>query len=309
MAEVTANLVRELREKSGAGMMDCKKALVESNGNVEEAIDWLRKKGLAAAAKKSGRVAAEGLVGVATAGATASLVEINAETDFVARNDKFQDLVRNVAKLAIEKPYTAEELKSVQYNAEHTVETEITHLIATIGENMNLRRVTRLSVPQGHISSYIHNATAPGLGKIGVLVAIESAADAEKLNDLGKKIAMHIAAASPIALSIEEVDAADLEREKSVLTEQARASGRPEEIIQKMVEGRIRKFYEEVVLLEQVFVLDGQSKVSDVVEAAAKELGTPVKLAGYVKYTLGEGIEKAESDFAAEVHAQATGSR
>lgn len=309
MAEVTAGLVRELREKSGAGMMDCKKALVESNGNVEEAIDWLRKKGLAAAAKKSGRIAAEGLVGVATSGTTASLVEINAETDFVARNEKFQDLVRNVAKLAIDKTFTVDELKGTQYNTEHTVEGEITHLIATIGENMNLRRVTRLSVPQGVISSYIHNATAPGLGKIGVLVALESEANPDKLNELGKKIAMHIAAASPIALSIAEVDSSDLERERSVLVEQARASGRPEEIIQKMVEGRIRKFYDEVVLLEQTFVLDGQTKVSDVVEATAKELGSPIKLASYVKYTLGEGIEKAESDFAAEVHAQATGSR
>lgn len=309
MVEITAGLVRELREKSGAGMMDCKKALIEANGKIEDAIDWLRKKGLAAAAKKAGRIAAEGLVGVASSGTSAALVEINAETDFVARNEKFQALVHNVADLAAKKSMSLEELKSAQYNAEHTVDSEITHLIATIGENMNLRRSVRLSVPHGVISSYIHNATAPGLGKIGVLVALESTADATKLNELGKKIAMHIAAASPIALSIEEVDASDLERERSVLVEQARASGRPEEIIQKMVEGRIRKFYEEVVLLEQTFVLDGQTKVSDVVAQASKDLGAPVKLTSYVKYTLGEGIEKTETDFAAEVHAQATGNK
>lgn len=307
MVEITAGLVRELREKSGAGMMDCKKALIETGGHVEEAIDWLRKKGLAAAAKKAGRVAAEGLVGIASSGTSAAMVEINAETDFVARNDKFQALVRNVAEIAEKKEMSLEELRSAQYNAEHTVDLEITHLIATIGENMNLRRSVRLSVSQGVISSYIHNATAPGLGKIGVLVALESSADVAKLNELGKKIAMHIAAASPIALSIEEVDASELERERAVLVEQARASGRPEEIIQKMVEGRIRKFYEEVVLLEQTFVLDGQTKVSDVVEQASKDLGAPVKLVSYVKFTLGEGIEKAESDFAAEVQAQAAG--
>lgn len=309
MAEISAALVRELREKSGAGMMDCKKALTETNGNVEEAIDWLRKKGLAAAAKKAGRVAAEGLVGVATNGTKGAIVEINAETDFVARNEQFQAMVRNITEIALKGADSADALKTAQYDNANTVEGEITRLIATIGENMNLRRTQSLSVSQGAISSYVHNATAPGLGKIGVLVALESAAPADKLNELGKKIAMHIAAANPLALTVEEVDPTALERERTVLIEQARATGRPEEIIQKMVEGRVRKFYEEVVLLEQTFVLDGQSRVSDVVDQASKELGSPIKLAGYVKYTLGEGIEKEESDFAAEVAAQASGTR
>lgn len=309
MAEITAALVRELREKSGAGMMDCKKALTETNGNIEEAIDWLRKKGLAAAAKKAGRVASEGLIGVVTNGTKGAIVEINAETDFVARNDQFQGMVRNVAEIALDGEHSIDSLKTAKYDDANTVEGEITRLIATIGENMSLRRTKSLSIPQGVVSSYIHNATAPGLGKIGVLVALESDAPADKLTELGKKIAMHIAAANPLALSIEEVDPTDLERERTVLIEQARTTGRPEEIIQKMVEGRVRKFYEEVVLLEQTFVLDGQTKVSDVVAQASKELGSPVKLAGYVKYTLGEGIEKEESDFAAEVAAQASGNR
>lgn len=309
MAEITAALVRELREKSGAGMMDCKKALTETNGNIEEAIDWLRKKGLAAAAKKAGRVASEGLIGVVTNGTKGAIVEINAETDFVARNDQFQGMVRNVAEIALDGEHSIDSLKTAKYDDANTVEGEITRLIATIGENMSLRRTKSLSIPQGAVSSYIHNATAPGLGKIGVLVALESDAPADKLTELGKKIAMHIAAANPLALSIEEVDPTDLERERTVLIEQARTTGRPEEIIQKMVEGRVRKFYEEVVLLEQTFVLDGQTKVSDVVAQASKELGSPVKLAGYVKYTLGEGIEKEESDFAAEVAAQASGNR
>lgn len=309
MAEISAALVRELREKSGAGMMDCKKALTETNGNVEEAIDWLRKKGLAAAAKKAGRVAAEGLVGVATSGSKGAIVEINAETDFVARNDQFQAMVRNITEIALAGAHTTDSLKTAKYDDANAVEGEITRLIATIGENMSLRRTQSLSVANGVVSSYIHNATAPGLGKIGVLVALESTASADKLNELGKKIAMHIAAANPAALTIDEVDPTSLERERTVLIEQARATGRPEEIIQKMVEGRVRKFYEEVVLLEQTYVLDGQTKVSEVVEQAAKEFGAPIKLAGYVKYTLGEGIEKEESDFAAEVAAQASGNR
>ena len=305
MAEITAGLVKDLREKTGAGMMDCKKALVENDGNLEEAVDWLRKKGLAAAAKKAGRVAAEGLVGVATSGTTGAIVEINAETDFVARNDQFQSFVSAVSDLALKKDYDVDTLKAEKYNSEQTVEGQITHLIATIGENMNLRRSARLTVSQGVISSYIHNATAPGLGKIGVLVALESAADASKLNELGRKIAMHIAAASPIALKIEDVDSSVLDRERNVLVEQARASGRSEEIIQKMVEGRIRKYYDDVVLLEQTFVLDGQTKISQVIEQASKDLGSPITLTAYVKFTLGEGIEKVESDFAAEVQAQA----
>lgn len=309
MAEITAGLVRDLREKSGAGMMDCKKALVENNGNLEEAVDWLRKKGLAAAAKKAGRVAAEGLVGVATSGTAGAIVEINAETDFVARNDQFQGFVSAVADLALKKECDIDSLKAEQFNAEQTVEGQVTHLIATIGENMNLRRSARLTVSQGVVSSYIHNATAPGLGKIGVLVALESAADASKLDELGRKIAMHVAAASPIALKIEDVDPSVLDRERNVLIEQARASGRPEDIIQKMVEGRVRKYYDDVVLLEQAFVLDGQTKISQVVEQASKDLGSPVTLTAFVKFTLGEGIEKVVTDFAAEVQAQVAGTK
>lgn len=309
MAEITAGLVRDLREKSGAGMMDCKKALVENNGNLEEAVDWLRKKGLAAAAKKAGRVAAEGLVGVATSGVAGAIVEINAETDFVARNDQFQGFVSAVADLALKKECDIDSLKAEQFNAEQTVEGQVTHLIATIGENMNLRRIARLTVSQGVVSSYIHNATAPGLGKIGVLVALESAADASKLDELGRKIAMHVAAASPIALRIEDVDPSVLDRERNVLIEQARASGRPEDIIQKMVEGRVRKYYDDVVLLEQAFVLDGQTKISQVVEQASKDLGSPVTLTAFVKFTLGEGIEKVVTDFAAEVQAQVAGTK
>ncbi len=309
MAEITAGLVKELREKTGAGMMDCKKALVENNGQVEEAVDWLRKKGLAAAAKKAGRVAAEGLVGVSTSGTAGAIVEINAETDFVARNDQFQNFVAAVSTLALKKEYDVEALKTEKYDSEQTVEGQITHLIATIGENMNLRRCARLSVSQGIVSSYIHNATAPGLGKIGVLVALESAGDATKLNELGKKIAMHVAAASPIALKIEDVDPSILDRERNVLIEQARASGRPEDIIQKMVEGRVRKYYDDVVLLEQTYVLDGQTKISQVIEQTSKDLGSPITLTGYVKFTLGEGIEKVATDFAAEVQAQVAGTR
>lgn len=309
MAEITATLVRDLREKTGAGMMDCKKALNETNGNLEEAVDWLRKKGLAAAAKKAGRVAAEGLVGVATQGTTGAAVEINAETDFVARNANFQSMVSQATEIACQKDHTVDSLKAAAFKGESaTVEGEITRLIAVIGENMNLRRVTRLSVNNGIVCSYVHNATAPGLGKIGVLVALESTGNTDKLNELGKKIAMHVAAANPQALRIADVNAADLDRERNVLVEQARASGRPEEIIQKMVEGRIRKYYEEVVLLEQTFVLDGQTKISEVVAQAAKEIGAPIELTGYVRYALGEGIEKTVSDFAAEVQAQVASS-
>lgn len=309
MAEISASLVRELREKSGAGMMDCKKALVENNGNLEEAVDWLRKKGLAAAAKKAGRVAAEGLIGVATSGNVGAIVEINAETDFVARNDKFQSFVTQTTEAALQKEHTVDSLKTAPVAGYDSVETGLTQLIAVIGENMNLRRVDRLSVTQGVVSSYIHSATAPGLGKIGVLIALESTGNADKLNELGKKIAMHVAASTPLALNIADVDASILEREKNVLIDQARTSGRPEEIIQKMVEGRVAKFYEEIVLMEQAFVIDGKTKISQVVENAAKEIGAPIKLTGFVRFTLGEGIEKEESDFAAEVQAQAAGNR
>jgi len=306
MAEITPNLVRELREKSGAGMMDCKKALVENNGDLEAAVDWLRKKGLAAAAKKAGRVAAEGLVGVAASGNAAAVVEINAETDFIARNPQFQAMVLQAAEIAAAKEHTVESLAQAPFKGEAaTLSEEITRLIAVIGENMNLRRVERLSVANGVVATYVHNATTPGLGRIGVLVALESTGDAAKLQDLGRKIAMHVAAATPQSLDVASLDPLALERERAVLVDQARASGRPEEVIQKMVEGRVRKFYEEVVLLEQVFVIDGKTKIADVVEQFSKEIGTPVVLKGFVRYNLGEGIEKEETDFAAEVQAQA----
>jgi len=266
----------------------------------------LRKKGLAAAAKKAGRVAAEGLVGVAASGNAAAVVEINAETDFIARNPQFQAMVLQAAEIAAAKDHTVESLAQAPFKGEAaTLSEEITRLIAVIGENMNLRRVERLSVANGVVATYVHNATTPGLGRIGVLVALESTSDAAKLQDLGRKIAMHVAAATPQSLDVASLDPLALERERAVLVDQARASGRPEEVIQKMVEGRVRKFYEEVVLLEQVFVMDGKTKIADVVEQFAKEIGTPVVLKGFVRYNLGEGIEKEETDFAAEVQAQA----
>ncbi|AUN29842.1 translation elongation factor Ts [Niveispirillum cyanobacteriorum] len=302
MAEITAALVKDLREKSGAGMMDCKKALTEANGDVEAAIDWLRKKGLAAAAKKAGRVAAEGLVGVAANGLSGAAVELNAETDFVARNDAFQAAVATVTKLALDTDGSLDSLKAAAYpGTGRTVADELPNLVATIGENMNLRRVAKLSVTDGVVSSYVHSALVPGLGKIGVLVALESTGDKAALADLGKQIAMHVAAARPEALDIADVSTANLERERAVLIEQARASGKPENIIEKMVEGRVRKYYEEVVLLEQLYVIDGETKIRKVVENAAKTIGAPVTLTGFVRFQLGEGIEKEQSDFAAEV--------
>jgi elongation factor Ts len=304
MAEVTAQLVKDLREKTGAGMMDCKKALAETNGDMEAAIDWLRKKGLSAAAKKSGRVAAEGLVGVATIGNVGAAIEINAETDFVARNVMFQDFVDAAAKIALEVKGDIEVLKTKPHPGEsRTVAEQLTHLIATIGENMAIRRAAALAVDKGVVTSYIHTATRPGLGRIGVLVALESTGDAEKLTALGKQIAMHVAAANPQFLSIADVDNASLEREKGIYRDQATASGKPADIVEKMVVGRVRKYYEEVVLTEQPYIMDDKSKVSQAIEKAAKEIGAPVKLAGFVRFGLGEGIEKEEKDFAAEVAA------
>ncbi|HWA46020.1 MAG TPA: translation elongation factor Ts [Hypericibacter adhaerens] len=305
MAEVSAALVKELREKTGAGMMDCKKALNETAGDLEQAVDWLRKKGLAAAAKKSGRVAAEGLVGVAAEGTHGAVVEVNAETDFVARNEQFQDFVRKVTAIAAAKGADIAALAQQAYPGEgKSVAEKLTQLIATIGENMNLRRAAEVKVGQGIVASYVHNATVPGLGKIGVLVGLESTGDKEKLTALGKQLAMHVAAANPQALTIAEVDPKQLERERSILAEQARASGKPEEIIAKMVEGRLRKYYEDVVLLEQLYVVDGESRVKQIVEQAAKTVGAPVKLVGFVRMALGEGIEREQKDFAAEVAAQ-----
>ncbi|HVY99366.1 MAG TPA: translation elongation factor Ts [Dongiaceae bacterium] len=295
MAEITAALVKELREVSGAGMMDCKKALAENGGNLENAVDWLRKKGLAAAAKKAGRVAAEGLVAVVPADKKAVLVEVNSETDFVARNEKFQDFVSTVAKLALGAA-DIEALKNAKTPEGPTVAEKLTQLVATIGENMNLRRMAALSVKDGVVATYMHNATVPNMGKIGVLVALESTGDKAKLAALGKQLAMHVAAANPQALDIGSVSAADLDRERAVLAEQARASGKPEEIIAKMVEGRLRKYYEDVVLLEQLYVIDGESRVKQIVEKAAKEVGAPVKVTGFVRMALGEGIQKEQAD-------------
>jgi elongation factor Ts len=299
---MSAQLIKELRERSGAGMMDCKKALDEAKGDIEAAIDFLRKKGLAQAAKKSGRVAAEGLVAVVSTGANAAVVELNSETDFVARNEQFQTLVHEVANEALASGTDIEALKKQKMGATgKTVEEAITNAIATIGENMNLRRVETLNVKSGVVASYVHGAVKPGLGKIGVLVALESTGKAEVLNALGKQIAMHVAAAKPEALNRESVDAGALERERKVLIEQAVASGKPPEVAEKMVEGRIRKYYEEVVLLDQLFVIDGKTKIADVVKAAEAEAGAPITLSGFVRFGLGEGIEKAEDDFAAEV--------
>lgn len=304
MAAVTAAMVKELREKSGAGMMDCKKALGETDGNIEAAIDWLRTKGLAAAAKKSGRVAAEGLVAAATEGNKGALIEVNAETDFVGRNADFQGFVSTLGGLVLKNGDDIDALKGLAYpGTDRTVEEQLTHNIATIGENMSIRRAATISVDNGVVVPYVHSAVVPGLGKIGVLVALESTGDADKLADLGKQIAMHIAATSPQSLSTDDLDPEVVERERTVLVDQAKASGKTEEIAQKMVEGRIRKFYQEVVLLEQTFVIDNETKISKVVENAAKEVGAPVKLVGFRHFVLGAGIEKEQEDFAAEVAA------
>ncbi len=308
MAEVTAALVKELRDRTGAGMMDCKRALGDSGGDIETAVDWLRKKGLSAAAKKAGRVAADGLIGAAIrggAGAAGALVEVNSETDFVARNQAFQGFVRTVGELARDRDGALETLLRTPYpGSERTVEEELTHLIATIGENLVLRRSTRLAVAPGGVFSYVHNALGPGIGKIGVIVALESEAPAGPLADLGKQLAMHVAAANPLYLDIASVPASALERERDVLREQARASGKAEGIIERMVDGRLRKFYEEFVLLEQIFVVDQETRIAKVVEAAARAAGAPIRVTGFARFALGEGIERQRTDFAAEVAAQ-----
>ena len=303
MAEITAASVKELRERTGAGMMDCKKALAENNGEMEASVDWLRAKGLAAAAKKAGRTAAEGLVGVAVAGTKGAVVEVNSETDFVAKNEQFQAFVRDVANLALSTGNDVESLKSAAYPSGGTVEEKLTDNIATIGENQSLRRTAVLEVPQGAVVSYVHNAVVPNLGKIGVLVALESAAAADALTALGKQLAMHIAAANPLALDADGLDADLLAREKAIATEKANESGKPANIVEKMVEGTIAKFRKENALLSQLFVIDGKTPVADVVAAAAKDAGSPITLTAFKRFQIGEGIEKAESDFAAEVAA------
>ncbi len=300
MAQITAAMVKDLREKTGAGMMDCKRALAETDGEMEAAVDWLRKKGLAAAAKKSGRVAAEGLVGVATAPRAAAVVEVNAETEFVARNEAFQGFVETVAKIALEVGEDLAAINAAPYpGTGRSVAEELTHLIATIGENMSLRRARVLRIPQGAVATYIHQPLKPGLGRIGVAVAVGAASELEGLELLGRQLGMHIAAARPDAIDTDAVDPAALARETAILADQARTSGKPEAIIEKMVEGRVRKYYEEVVLLEQVWVHDGESRV----KAVLKKAGATV--ADFARFALGEGIEKQASDFAAEVAATA----
>ena len=303
MADITAAMVKDLREKSGAGMMDCKKALTENGGDMDAAMDWLRTKGLAAAAKKSSRTAAEGLVGVATSGTRGAAVEVNSETDFVAKNDQFQDFVREVTQIALATGDDVEALKNEAMPSGTTVADVLTNNVATIGENQSLRRAKRLEVSKGAVVSYMHNQQSPGLGKIGVLVALESEAPDEVLQGLGKQLAMHIAAAFPKALNEGDLDEAEIERERAIAAEKASESGKPAEIIAKMVEGSIAKYRKEHALVSQLFVMDGKTKISDVVAKAGKDAGVAIVLKDYVRFQLGEGIEKEASDFAAEVAA------
>ena len=307
MAQITAALVKELREKTSAGMMDCKKALNETNGNLEAAADWLRTKGIAKADKKASRVAAEGLVAVALDGTTGAVVEVNSETDFVARNDGFQAAVKEVAQLALA-ANSNEELAAAKTASGDDVTEHFKKLVGKIGENMSFRRMAKLSVTDGVVAGYIHNAVTDGMGKIGVLVALESAGDKAKLEDLAKKIAMHVAATNPLALSVDDLDTAVVQKERDMLKAEAIESGKPEAIVDKMVEGRMQKFFKESVLLTQIFVMDGERAIAKVIEDEAAALGTDVKMRGYVRMGLGEGIEKKEEDFAAEVAATLKGS-
>jgi elongation factor Ts len=303
MADITAAMVKDLREKSGAGMMDCKKALNETAGDMDAAMDWLRTKGLAAAQKKSSRTAAEGLVGVAVSGTRGAAVEVNSETDFVAKNEQFQQFVREVTHIALATGDDIEAIKAVAMPSGTTVAEVLTNNIATIGENQSLRRAKRLEVSQGAVVSYVHNQQATGLGKIGVLVALESAASEDVLQGLGKQLAMHIAAAFPKALNEEDLDEAEIERERAIATEKFTAEGKPADRIPGIVEGSLNKYRKEHALVSQLFVMDGKTKISDVVAKAGKDAGSPITLTGYVRFQLGEGIEKETSDFAAEVAA------
>jgi len=304
MADITASMVKELREKTGAGMMDCKSALNETGGDMEAAVDWLRTKGLAKAAKKAGRVAAEGLIGVVANGNAGAVVEVNSETDFVARNEQFQKMVADIASVALANEGDFDKLIATNYpGASKSVKDYVTEMVGTIGENMNVRRAGYISVSEGVVAAYVHNQAAPGLGKIGVLVGLESSGDKAKLLELGRQIAMHIAATNPLSTRKEDLDPAVVERERNVLIAEAKESGRPDNIIEKMVEGRIRKFYEEVVLLSQAFVVNPDETVEKAVKAAEAGIGAPINVIGFVRFALGEGIEKEESDFAAEVAA------
>jgi len=305
---ISAAQVKQLREMTGAGMMDCKAALHETQGDMEAAVDWLRKKGIAKADKKAGRTAAEGLVGVAASGAKAAVVEVNSETDFVARNEAFQTLVANIATIALDGDGSVDAVGAAAYpTGDKNVADTIKDAIGTIGENMALRRAAVLSVDKGVVASYVHNAVADGLGKLGVLVAIETAGDKEKATAFGRQVAMHVAATNPLALTASEVDGAAVEREKAIFSDQARQSGKPENIIEKMVEGRMRKFFEEVVLLSQAFVMNPDQTVEAALKEAEKDIGAPAKIVGFVRFALGEGVEKQETDFAAEVAAAAKG--
>jgi elongation factor Ts len=309
MSTITATMVKDLREKTGAGMMDCKTALNETSGDVEAAVDWLRTKGLAKAAKKAGRVAAEGLIGLAAEAKQAALVEVNSETDFVARNQNFQEMVRKIASAALTAKGDVDKLAAAKYGSgKATVADTIKEMIGSIGENMTLRRAAYLSAAKGVVASYVHNAIAPNLGKIGVTVALESAGAAEKLQAFGRQLAMHIAFANPQSIDVGSLDKALVERERGILTEQAKESGKPANVIEKMVEGRLRKFYEEVVLLAQPFVHDPNLTVEKALAAAEKEAGAPIKITGFYRFALGEGIDRPDSDFAAEVAAAASGS-
>jgi elongation factor Ts len=301
MTTIPPAMVKDLRDKTGAGMMDCKAALIETAGDMEAAIDWLRKKGLSKAAKKAGRVAAEGLIGVAVGGDAGALVEVNAETDFVARNDQFKDFVKKTADIALQEAGDLDKLLNKPMDGGASVQQRLTEMVAKIGENMSVRRAVMLGVSEGVVASYVHNAAAAELGKIGVLVAMKSSADKAKLAALGKQIAMHIAAASPLALTPEHLPKDVVERERAVQTDIARQSGKPENVIEKMLEGRMRKFYEESVLLSQTFVIDGENTIAKVLEKASKDFGSPVEIEGFVRFQVGEGIEKVDSDFADEV--------
>lgn len=304
MAEINTKQVKELRDKTGVGIMDCKKALMACEGDIEEAVAWLRKKGLASAAKKASRVAAEGLVCIDASEKSGSIIEVNAETDFVARNELFQKFVTDATKIASKDRLDLEALKKAPYEDGKNVFEAMTHLISITGENMNIRRVEHLSVDEGVVVSYIHNKISANLGKIGVLVGLKSSADKAKLLELGKNLAMHIAASNPLALSKESLDPKLVEKEREVLIDQAKNSGKPEEFLSKVVEGRLRKFYEDVVLLEQCYIIDSSIRIKDVLNNAAKELGTSVEITGFIKFVLGEGIEKQTVDFASEVAAQ-----
>ena len=312
MTTISAAMVKELRDKTGAGMMDCKQALTENNGDIEASVDWLRKKGLSKAAKKSGRVAAEGLIGVAVGGPVGTMVEVNSETDFVARNAQFQDMVRDISKLALQAGGDLSRLLAMPFPGKTiSVEDHVKEMIATIGENMSGRRTAELrATADGIVVDYVHNRVAEGLGKMGVLVALESTGDKEKLAEFGRQVAMHIAAAAPLAVTVEDLDPAVIERERQIYVEQAKATGKPQDIIEKMAEGRLRKeFFQQVVLTQQVFVIDGKATVEEAVKEAAGSVGAPIRITGFVRYALGEGIDKKEEDFAAEVAAAVSGTR